>query len=299
MTSNTQSTSIKDRLFALIQVCLPQHFLSGIMYRITRIEIQWFKNFIIKKIIDIYNVDMSEAQNDDIQHFKSFNHFFTRPLKTAVRPVAEGTHNIISPVDGTVSEVGKINNDQIFQAKGKTYSLEALLGGSPERAEFYRNGYFATLYLSPRDYHRIHMPLSGRLREMVHVPGRLFSVSPSTTRSVSSLFARNERVIAGFSTDAGAMAMILVGAIFVSSMETVWAGTITPPRGKNLRQWSYDAQQPVHLNRAEEMGRFNMGSTVILLFSENSIEWNKNIVAGKKVQFGEKIGEVVSQKITS
>ena len=299
MTLNTQSNYIKDRLFALIQLFIPHHFLSGIMYKITRIETVWFKDFIIKKIIDIYNVDMSQAENENIANFKSFNDFFTRPLKANARPIAEGAHCIISPVDGTVSEVGKINNDQIFQAKGISYSLEALVGGSPERAEFYRNGYFATLYLSPRDYHRIHMPLSGRLREMVHVPGRLFSVSPSTTRSVAGLFARNERVIAGFSTDAGPMAMILVGAIFVSSMETVWAGTITPPRGKHLRQWSYDTQEPICLDRAEEMGRFNMGSTVILLFPENSIEWEQNLVAGKKIQFGEKIGEVANQKIAS
>lgn len=296
MTTNTPPTNIKDRIFALIQLFLPHHFLSGIMYKITRIEILWFKNLIIKKIIDIYDVDMSQAQNEKAEDFKSFNDFFTRPLKATARPIAEGAHSIISPVDGTVSETGKINNDQIFQAKGKTYSLETLLGGSPERAEFYRNGYFATLYLSPRDYHRIHMPLSGRLREMVHVPGRLFSVSPSTTRSVAGLFARNERVIAGFSTDAGAMAMILVGAIFVSSMETVWAGTITPPRGKHLRQWSYDTQDPICLERAEEMGRFNMGSTVILLFPESRIEWEQDLVAGKKVQFGEKIGEVVTHK---
>ena len=293
MSFNTQSTSIKDRLFALLQLCLPHHFLSGVMYKITRIETVWFKNLIIKKVIEIYDVDMSQAVNENWQDYKNFNDFFTRPLKPDARPIAEGVNSIISPVDGTISEIGKINNDQIFQAKGKSYSLETLVGGSPERAEFYRNGYFATLYLSPRDYHRIHMPVSGRLREMVHVPGRLFSVSPSTTRSIPGLFARNERVIAGFSTDAGAMAMILVGAIFVSSMETVWAGTITPPRGKHLRQWSYDTQDPIILERAAEMGRFNMGSTVILLFPENSIEWDKTMVAGKPIKWGGKLGEII------
>lgn len=295
MTSNTQNTSIKDRIFAFIQVLLPHHFLSGIMYKITRIETKWFKDFFIKKFIALYNVDMSQAQNENAEDFKCFNAFFTRPLKPAARPVAEGANTIISPVDGTVSETGKIQGNHIFQAKGKTYSLEALIGGSPERAQFYRNGHFATLYLSPRDYHRIHMPINGRLREMLHVPGRLFSVSPSTVRSVNGLFARNERVVAGFSTDAGPMAVILVGAIFVSSMDTVWAGTITPPRGKHLRQWSYDTQEPVMLERAEEMGRFNMGSTVILLFSENSIQWNDDLLCGKKVRFGEKIGEIITQ----
>jgi len=295
MTHNTQATSIKDRLFALIQRILPQHFLSSIMYKVTRIEITWFKNFIIKKIIDIYNVDMTQAETEDWKAFKSFNHFFTRPLKTTARSIAEGSQTIISPVDGTISEIGRIHNGQIFQAKGKSYSLETLIGGSPERAEFYQDGYFATIYLSPRDYHRIHMPISGRVREMIHVPGRLFSVSPSATRSINSLFARNERVIAGFSTDAGAMAMILVGAIFVSSMETVWAGTITPPNGKHLRQWSYDTQEPIQLKRAAEMGRFNMGSTVIVLFPKNSIEWNNDMIAGKAVQFGEKLGEVISK----
>ena len=296
MTTNTQSTSIKDRIFAVVQLILPHHFLSGIMFRITRIETKWFKNFFITKFISIYNVDMSQAQAESAESYKCFNEFFTRPLKQDARPIAEGSNTIISPVDGTVSEVGRIHNNQIFQAKGKTYSLETLVGGSPERAQFYNNGFFATLYLSPRDYHRIHMPLAGRLREMVHVPGRLFSVSPSTVRGIQSLFARNERVIAGFSTDAGSMAMILVGAIFVSSMETVWAGTITPPPGKNLRQWSYDTQQPIQLKQAEEMGRFNMGSTVILLFPENSIRWEEKMICGQKIQFGEKIGEVTPKK---
>lgn len=292
----TQTITLKDRAFALVQRVLPHHFLSSIMYKITRIETKWFKNFFITKFIEIYNVDMHQAQNENGRDFKCFNEFFTRPLKPEARPIAEGSNTIISPVDGTVSEVGRINDGQIFQAKGKSYSLETLVGGSPERAQFYKNGYFATLYLSPRDYHRIHMPIAGRIREMVHVPGRLFSVSPSTARTVNRLFARNERVVAGYTTDAGPMAMILVGAIFVSSMETVWAGTITPPRGKHLRQWSYDTQEPMNFEKAAEMGRFNMGSTVILLFPEDSIQWNKELVSGKKIQFGEKIGDVISKK---
>lgn len=295
MSQNTQTTTLKDKAFALVQQVLPHHFLSSIMYKITRIETRWFKNFFITKFISIYNVDMSQAQNENVKDFKCFNEFFTRPLKPEARPIAEASNAIVSPVDGTVSEVGRITDGQIFQAKGKTYSLETLVGGSPERAQFYKNGYFATLYLSPRDYHRIHMPITGRIREMVHVPGRLYSVSPSTVRSVSSLFARNERVVAGFSTEAGPMAMILVGAIFVSSMETVWAGTITPPNGKYLRQWSYDTQEPINLEKAAEMGRFNMGSTVILLFPENSIQWNDDLIGGKQVQMGEKIAELVTK----
>jgi len=292
MTANQQTANIKDKIFAFIQMLLPHHFLSSIMYKITRIEIKWFKNFFITKFIGMYDVDMSQAQNENVQNFKCFNEFFTRPLKPEARPIAEGEKTILSPVDGTVSEIGRIKSGQIFQAKGKNYSLETLVGGSPERAQFYEDGYFATLYLSPRDYHRIHMPISGHIREMVHVPGRLFSVSPSTARSVNSLFARNERVVAGFSTDAGPMAMILVGAIFVSSMETVWEGTITPPNGKNLRQWSYDTQDPINLERADEMGRFNMGSTVILLFSKDSIQWEEHLKCGTKIQFGEKIGQI-------
>lgn len=292
MIQNTQSATLKDKAFSLLQRFLPHHFLSSVMYKITRIETKWFKNFFITKFIGMYDVDMSQAQNENERDYKCFNEFFTRPLKPEARPIAEGSNTIISPVDGTVSEVGRINNGQIFQAKGRSYSLETLVGGSPERAHFYKDGYFATLYLSPRDYHRIHMPIAGRIREMVHVPGRLFSVSPSTVRSVNRLFARNERVVAGFSTDAGPMAMILVGAIFVSSMETVWADTITPPNGKYLRQWSYDTQEPMHFDKAAEMGRFNMGSTVILLFPENSIQWEDNLVNGKTVQMGEKIGEI-------
>jgi len=296
MSQNIQTTSIKNKAFALIQRILPHHFLSSIMYKITRIETRWFKNFFITRFIALYDVDMNQAQNQNVNEFKCFNEFFTRPLKPEARPIAKGSNTIISPVDGTVSEAGRITNGQIFQAKGKTYSLETLVGGSPERAQFYKNGYFATLYLSPRDYHRIHMPVAGRIREMVHVPGRLFSVSPSTVRSVNSLFARNERVVAGFTTEAGPMAMILVGAIFVSSMETVWAGTITPPNGRHLRQWSYDTHEPMHFDKAAEMGRFNMGSTVILLFPENSIQWEDKLVCGKKIQLGEKIGEILSKK---
>jgi len=296
MSQNIQTTSIKDKAFALIQRILPHHFLSSIMYKITRIETRWFKNFFITRFIALYDVDMNQVQNQNVNEFKCFNEFFTRPLKPEARPIAKGNNTIISPVDGTVSEAGRITNEQIFQAKGKTYSLETLVGGSPERAQFYKNGYFATLYLSPRDYHRIHMPVAGRIREMVHVPGRLFSVSPSTVRSVNSLFARNERVVAGFTTEAGPMAMILVGAIFVSSMETVWAGTITPPNGRHLRQWSYDTHEPMHFDKAAEMGRFNMGSTVILLFPENSIQWEDKLVCGQKIQLGEKIGEVLSKK---
>lgn len=292
MSQNIKQVTLKDKAFALIQHLLPHHFLSSLMFKITRVEANWFKNFFITKFIDLYNVDMSQAQNENPRSYKCFNAFFTRPLKPEARPIAEGSNTIISPVDGTVSEVGKITNGQIFQAKGKSYSLEALIGGSPERAQFYQDGYFATLYLSPRDYHRIHMPIAGHIREMVHVPGRLFSVSPSTARSVNGLFARNERVVAGYSTEAGPMAMILVGAIFVSSMETVWAGTITPPRGKNLRQWSYDKQEQTLFAKADEMGRFNMGSTVILLFPKDSIHWEDKLVCGTKIQMGEKIGEM-------
>ena len=217
------------------QHILPHHFLSSIMYTITRSEITHLKNFIIKTIINIYNVDMKDAVVSDPTDYPSFNHFFTRQLKPEARPICEGNNTIASPVDGKVSQLGKIDQNRIFQAKGHSYTVEKLLGDN-KMAEIFTGGEFATLYLSPRDYHRIHAPLNGKLKQMIHVPGELFSVNGVTTENVPELFARNERVVTLFDTDAGPMAAVLVGAIFVSSMDTVWAGTITPPGGKEVRK---------------------------------------------------------------
>ena len=236
---------------------------------------------------------MNEALEQDINTFKSFNHFFTRELNSNVRPLTTTPNAIACPADGTVSQAGKINDGDIFQAKGKNFTVTELLGGDSKRAEPFNNGVFTTIYLSPKDYHRLHMPLTGTLREMVHIPGRLFSVNTATTNSVPGLFARNERVAAIFDTDAGPMALVLVGAIFVSSIETVWHGVVTPPSITSVRSWQYHENAPV-LKIGEEMGRFNMGSTIIVLLAKNKAEWDSNFTAEKVVKLGEHIGKTLA-----
>ena len=266
---------LRDRLFALLLQLLPHHLLSQLMYLLTRSEWPPLKNLLIRTVVRLYDVQMEQAVEPDPEAYASFNHFFTRPLQPQARPITREPDAVACPVDGAVSQLGDINHALLFQAKGQFYSLHELLGGDAAWSERFAEGSFATLYLSPRDYHRIHMPLQGELAAMSHVPGRLFSVSPSTTRVVPRLFARNERVINLFETDAGAMALIMVGAIFVASMDTVWAGTVAPA-SRRISHWNYGGPEPatVTLQQGEEMGRFNMGSTVILLFEENVVEWD-------------------------
>ena len=280
-----------QKFWAAIMEILPHHLLSGLMYRVARVEVPFIKNTIISQVVKLFDVDMSEAVKKDPLAYKSFNDFFTRKLETGARPVASGENDIVSPVDGEVSQCGMIDENQLFQAKGRYYSLEALLGGDSGIAKGFQNGQFSTIYLSPRDYHRIHMPVDGHLTRMTHVPGRLFSVSQSTTNAVHNLFARNERVICHFETDNGPMILILVGAIFVGSMETVWSGLVTPA-SQRVSSWDYGQQpaQQVFLRKGDEMGRFNMGSTVILLFPENHASWDPDHVAGQHVRMGQRIG---------
>ncbi|OOZ34147.1 archaetidylserine decarboxylase [Solemya velesiana gill symbiont] len=283
--------SIIDRLFALLLYLLPHHLLSQLMYWLTRSEWAPFKDRMIKAAIRIYDIDMRIAEEPNPARYPSFNAFFTRALKTDARPLADGEKTILCPVDGAVSQAGEIEDGRIFQAKGRDYTLDELLGGDAQMTRQFEDGSFATIYLSPRDYHRIHMPLGGKLTTMSHVPGRLFSVSPSTTRTVPRLFSRNERVINLFETEAGPMAVIMVGAIFVASMDTVWAGTAAPS-SRRISHWDYTgaSPQPVELAKGDEMGRFNMGSTVILLFGKEAMRWSENLQAGSKVQMGEAIG---------
>lgn len=241
-----------------------------------------------------YQVDMSEALEPDPDTYPDFNSFFTRALRPQARPVVQETGQICCPDDGLISQLGDIQGKQIFQAKGHTYSLTELLGGSEERAQPFIGGRFATMYLSPGDYHRVHMPLAGRLLEMTYIPGRLFSVAPDYTESVPHLFARNERVACVFQTEAGPMAVVLVGAIFVGSIETVWAGEITPPRGKSIKVTNYTTDDNViQLERGEELGRFNMGgSTIIVLFGPNCVKWLTGLGPETRVQFGQALGRV-------
>lgn len=283
--------NIKEILTVLPQYVLPHHALSGLMSHLTHCTNPIWKNAFIKTVIRLYGVDMEEARHPDLEHYESFNAFFTRELKEDVRPIASGPRAIACPADGVVSQAGCIEHGRIFQAKGHHYSTVELLGGDEQRASAFENGRFATIYLSPKDYHRLHMPLAGKLTQMVHVPGRLFSVNDTTVGAVPNLFARNERVVCIFETQAGPMALILVGAIFVSSVETVWHGVVTPPTISQPRCWGYGADAPV-LGKGEEMGRFNMGSTIIVLFGENSVDWQNDFVAGLPVRLGSAIGEI-------
>ncbi len=283
---------LKEAFKVLPQYVLPHHALSRLMSKLTHSENKVVKNLFISQIIKHYHVNMAEALIEDINAFRSFNHFFTRELKPELRPLPVDPHAIACPADGAVSQVGVITGGTVFQAKGKSFTTFDLLGGSAERAEPFTNGSFSTIYLSPKDYHRLHMPLTGTLREMVHVPGRLFSVNTTTTNTVPGLFARNERVCCLFDTEAGPMALVLVGAIFVSSIETVWHGVVTPPSIASVRNWHYQDNAP-RLKIGEEMGRFNMGSTIIVLFGKDKMIWDSEFKTEKIVCLREKIGAVI------
>lgn len=287
--------TVTDYLKSLPQYVMPLHALTGLGHRVTRIRNRVFKDLLIDMFVRLYDVDLSEAKESDRRAYPDFNSFFTRSLRPGVRPIADGQEEIACPVDGAVSQAGAIEEGRIFQAKGHSFSVRELLGGSEERAAQFAGGRFATLYLSPRDYHRIHMPRTGRLREMIHVPGRLFGVGAHTTRAIPGVFARNERVAAIFDTDAGPMALVLVGAMFVACIETVWAGVVTPPHGRQVRVSDYrnPAGGPITLARGQEMGRFNMGSTVIVLFARDKAEWIPGIMPGMRVLMGQNIGRVI------
>lgn len=293
MSSAQHPAGLGDYLRGLPQYLLPHHALSRLVLAATRVEARWWKNLLITAFRRRFDIDTSVAQEPNALAFNSFNAFFTRALRDDARPFINAAGSIACPVDGRVSQAGKIEGDRIFQAKGRDYSLLELLGGDADLAERFLDGAFATLYLSPRDYHRIHMPLTGRLTETVYVPGRLFSVAPHTVRSVPRVFARNERLVALFDTEAGPMAMVLVGALFVSCIETVWAGVVTPPHGYQIRRQNFaDAANPVQLARGTEMGRFNMGSTVILLYGKGRVDWVRELTAGQPLRMGEQIGQL-------
>ena len=269
---------------------IPHHFLSRIMLKLTRARRLPFRLSIMRWFVNKFKLDMSEAQQEAVESYPSMNALFTRALKPESRPIDPDEKSLVSPVDGTVSQAGNIVKDTVYQAKKHDYSLTALLGGMSQRAELFHNGKFATLYLSPQDYHRIHMPFSGTLTETIHVPGRLFSVAPDYVNNIPGLFARNERLICLFDTAQGPMAVILVGAIFVSSMETVWGGTVVPPRAKRVSVVDYShAPQKTTLSKGDELGRFNMGSTVILLHSSQQLEW-LDLAPESRVVFGKTIG---------
>jgi phosphatidylserine decarboxylase len=279
---------MRARLFVSLQHLLPQHGLSRLTLRATRVRTPWFKNALMRGFMRLYDIDMSEALESDPVRYGSFNEFFTRALKSGARPIAADPASIACPVDGTVSECGRIEGEQLMQAKGRTYALNELLAAAPWSSAF-AGGEFATIYLAPYNYHRIHMPLAGKLLQTIYVPGRLFSVNTVTAARVPRLFARNERVICLFEGAAGRFAVILVGALNVGSMSTVWAGDITPAKRRIVTRLP-DAQ--VSLGKGEELGRFNMGSTVILLLEPNRAAWRDDLQAGLKVRLGEELGRL-------
>ena len=284
---------MSDRLAVLPQYLLPKQALTALAGTFATARLGGLTARVIRWFVGRYGVNMAEAANSDIAGYASFNEFFTRPLKPGARPLAPA--DFICPVDGAISQFGAIERDQIFQAKGHRYSTTALVGGDRELAAQFEDGSFATLYLSPKDYHRIHMPCDGRLLRMIHVPGALFSVNPVTARGVPGLFARNERVVCVFESVRGPFVLALVGATIVGSMATAWHGVVSPPRPGRLREWRYDDRQ-LQLRQGEEMGRFLLGSTVVLLFPKNTLRFNPEWAPQRAIRLGEMMGEGVGQE---
>ncbi|MBD2857897.1 phosphatidylserine decarboxylase [Spongiibacter sp. KMU-158] len=277
-------------VFIIVQYLLPQHLLSRLVGKLAEARLPWLKNLLIKQFIKAYDVQMEEAQESDAESYANFNAFFTRALRDGVRPLAEG--NLLAcPADGAISQLGDIKAGRIFQAKGQDYSLLKLLGGDKALEAEFLGGSFATIYLSPKDYHRVHMPVNGKLRSMHYIPGQLFSVNTTTAENVNDLFARNERAVCVFDTEHGPMAMILVGAMIVAGIETVWEGQVAPLE-RRVRVTDYDQPAPiVELKKGEEMGRFKLGSTVILLFGQDKIEWLDKFEAGTPTRLGEALAQ--------
>ncbi|MBA56553.1 MAG: phosphatidylserine decarboxylase [Pseudomonadales bacterium] len=283
--------SALDRLKVLPQYCVPQHLLSRAVGLLAESRWPLIRNALVNFFLQRYGIDMSLAAEENPQAYATFNDFFTRALKEGVRPIAE--EGIACPADGAISQIGKIEEDRIFQAKGHHYTLSQLLGGDENKAAQFRDGKFATIYLSPKDYHRVHMPFGGKLTDMTYVPGKLFSVNNLTASQVPALFARNERVVAFFETELGPMAVVLVGAMIVASIETVWEGMVTPPK-RQLKHFDYAPHDGrMALVKGAEMGRFKLGSTAIVLFGPNKIKWNDAMQAGTRVCMGEQLGTLL------
>jgi len=279
---------VSDRLAVWPQYLMPKRAMTALAGALAGRPLGGFTQRNIRHFVSRYGVDMSEAAEPDLARYATFNDFFTRALKPGARPLADS--GLVSPVDGAISQLGAIEHDQIFQAKGHRYSTTALLGGDAQLARSFQDGQFATLYLSPRDYHRIHMPCAGRLLRMVHVPGDLFSVNPTTARGVPGLFARNERVVCVFEGSRGPFVLVLVGATIVGSMATVWHGVVNPPRPGVPRHWSY-ADRDITLARGEEMGRFLLGSTVVLLFPQGAMRFHPSWAPAGAIRMGQAMGD--------
>lgn len=276
-------------LFIGLQKILPQHLLSRLTGALAECKTPWIKNLVIRLFHHHFKINMQDAQEENPYAYENFNAFFTRALKADVRDIDQAIETLVSPADGCISEIGRIDYARLLQAKGRTYSLTSLLGGSPERAQPFLNGHFATVYLSPKDYHRVHMPIKGTLRETLYIPGDLWSVNATTAAHVDDLFARNERLVALFDTQAGPMAMILVGAMIVAGIEVVWQGQVAPPSRHHPLILGQHFKEDITLEKGAEMGRFKLGSTVIMLFTENQVNWVESLQAQSPVQLGQTI----------
>jgi len=283
-------------LSLLDQHLAPHGLLTRLMYRATRVRAPWFKRWQINWFIRRYGVDMSQAEQPDLETYPDFNSFFIRALRPDARPLPADAAALVSPVDGTVSQAGRIDDDRLYQAKGHEFTLAELLAGADRHASTFTGGTFATLYLAPRDYHRVHLPCDGVLREMTYVPGHLFSVSPRTTVALAGLFARNERLVMIFDTACGPMAVIMVGAMFVAGMETVWTGLVTLDHREATRHWDFsDRPEPLRFARGDEIGRFNMGSTVIVLLPPDCAELAPEITADRVVRMGQRLATFITR----
>lgn len=280
--------SFSEQLKIISQYLIPQHGLSIAAGKLADVKTNWIKNLFIQKFAKAYNIDMSNAVEPDLTQYACFNDFFTRAIIADSRPIDSDTNSFCSPVDGAMSQFGKIENGKIIQAKNHQYSALEILGGDVERAKPFKDGEFCTIYLAPKDYHRIHMPCDGKLTAMSHVPGKLFSVNPLTANNVPNLFARNERVVSYFDTPFGKLALISVGATIVGSIETVWAGNVTPPSRKEIRNWQYKDDE-FSFKKGQEMGRFKLGSTVVLLMENKNWLWDESVSLEASLRLGQKL----------
>ena len=291
--TDVSSVTTGDRLFAALQYVLPKHLMSRVIYSIARSESAFVKNTFLRVFLNLFDINMAEAAQPNPFAYRTFNDFFTRALKPGARPIAIESEFVVSPVDGTVSQVGELLNESILQAKGQHYTLQELLAGDEESIITYRNGSFACIYLAPYNYHRIHMPYAGKAVKNIYMPGDLFSVNASTARAVPRVFARNERLICEFNTSIGRVAVILVGALHVGSIETVHCGEVNPPPRREQRPELIAQGVGREFGKGEELGRFNMGSTVVLLFERNRIHWDTSMHANATVQLGRPIARIV------
>ena len=300
--SNTSSTSpakkneLGDKIKIALQYAMPKHALSRLVGKLAAAKMGWLTTKLIDLFINAYKINMNEARYKKAIDFATFNDFFTRELAEGVRPINQDADILCYPVDGAISQQGDIVEGKLIQAKGFDYSLTSLLGGDARTAAPFQQGKFSCIYLAPKDYHRIHMPMAATLREMIYVPGELFSVNPLTANNVPDLFARNERVVTIFDTEHGALAMVLVGATIVASIETTWAGTITPPAGKDIFRWQYPAKgvDAITFEKGDEMGRFKLGSTVVSAFAPNMIEFEPNAGPETVTRLGEHYASLIT-----